>query len=268
MANSEWRIARHAWRISGGRRSCNTGVARAYGVENHVLATRHLPFAVRRSAFTLVEMMLAATITAMTAIAATTLIFAIGQASTETRDIRNTKTTGHYALSRIAQKIRSARGIGEVTTTAVTLWAEDANEDDVLNLNELAVIKYDGTNHRVTYEHLSESADTTVVDQDDFTDVDEVDALMATVPEKEMVIWAEGIESLTFDGYPADTETRIVETRFTIGTGSDEVVFQTTASPKASGDYLFLPEAQAAPLPGSSRIRRLHFSRWDGFSDL
>jgi len=215
----------------------------------------------RRAAFTFVELLLAAMITALVATAGTTLVFAITNAATETRDIRATKTAGHYALSRIAQKIRSARGIGEVTTTTVTLWVEDLNADDVLNLNELAVIRYDGAAKQITYEHTRESTDTTEVDENDFTVIATVDALM-DVPEKQTVVWCKGVETLTFEGHPANTDTQIVEVQFTIGSGGHEVAFQTAASPKASADYLFSGEAND-PADGSTRKTRASTPAWE-----
>jgi hypothetical protein len=217
----------------------------------------------RRRAFTLVELLTSAAITALVAAASTALIFAIGNASTQTRGLRQTKTAGHYALMRIAGTIRSARAIGEVTPTSITLWTSDANGDDVLNLKELGGIWYDGTTKRITYTSLPSSADASAINVNSFINSNTVGTLL-TSPGNKTVVWAEGVESLTFTGYPSNTNTRIVDTTFTIGTGVDAVSFQISASPRASADYLYKPSAQAAPLPGSTRIRRVTISPFNG----
>ncbi|MFH1416762.1 MAG: prepilin-type N-terminal cleavage/methylation domain-containing protein [Planctomycetota bacterium] len=221
----------------------------------------------RRRAFTLIEMLLAASITAMVAMAGTALVFAISNASQTNRNICDTKNLGHYALSRATRKIRSARAVGTVMPRRVVLWAADVNEDDELNLNEIAIISYDNATKKLVYRHLESSSDTTVITEAQFTNATTVRTLLDNAG-AENVVWATGIESLDFIGYPADTETRVVDVHLTILNGEEEVDFRSTASPKAPADYLFLEEARIDPADASDRVRRKHYSRWDGFSDL
>ncbi len=244
MANSEWRMANR-----GTRNGCSCG--RAF----------------RRPAFTFVELMLASMITAMTAVAAVTLVGAISNASVHMRDQRKMNTTGHYALSRVATAIRSARAVGEVTPTTITLWVKDTNGDDAVSVNELASIQYDAGAKQIKFRTTESVGLMTEAPEGMINDFDLVEPKMDMLGVETMV-WAADIEAFAFQGFPDYTDTRIVEARFTVGTGGEEVAFQTTASPKGSADYLFVNEAQAAPLPESTRIRRAHFSRWEGFGDL
>ena len=224
----------------------------------------------RRGAFTLVETIIAASITALVATAGTTLIFAVSSGTTQTRDVRGSKSTGQYVLSRIGRAIRQSRAIGELTSTSVTLWVIDFNDDDVVNADELGFIDYDQSNKQILYGMLDPASGIhpgLVIPPSTFVDADQ---LLALVPNSARiaVVWANGIESLVLTGHSALTETRIVGARLTIAMGSDDVAYQTAASPRAPADYLFLPHA-ALPSDGPSgrQLRRI-LSRWDGFVDI
>jgi hypothetical protein len=223
-----------------------------------------------RGAFTLMETIIAASITALVATAGTSLIFAAASGTTQTRGLRSTKSMGQYALSRIGRTIRESRAIGTVTSTSVTLWANDINQDDVVNAGELKFINYDASAKKLSCSTLDPDSGINpalVIPQSTFVDSNQLSAL---VPDsaKIAVVWADGIESLQMTGYPSLTDTRIVGTRLTIGTGAEEIAYQTTASPRASADYLFVPEAVLPPAGPSGRQLRRTYSRWDGFGDI
>lgn len=218
----------------------------------------------RAGGFTLVEMLLAASVSALTATAGATLVFAIANASQETRDRRETITAGHYLVNRIGQTIREARDVGQVTATTVTLWAEDTNTNDQMDLAEVATIRYDSAAKKVIYDYVaSADAGTTVVTYSTFTDYGSISAQMAT-SDKQFVVWGEGVEAFAALGYPNLTDTRVVEVSFKIGTGQDETAFRASASPKGSADYLYLAGTRG-PLVGGRVIRR-YYSIWDGFA--
>ena len=82
------------------------------------------------------------------------------------------------------------------------------------------------------------------------------------------VVWAEAVESLTLAANRANTEARIIEARFVIGTESNATNFQTVACPRAPGDYLLTNNAYAEPLPGSTRLTRAKISSWGGLSSV
>jgi hypothetical protein len=216
-----------------------------------------------RPAFTLVELLTAVTMTALVAAAGTTLVFAVDNTVSTTKQVRDTKTAGHYALARIADTIRAARAIGQVTPTSITLWLTDRNNDDLLNANELGGIWYDATAKTITFISLPGSTDTTVINVTDFANQASV-ATLLTGTGRQSIVWGERVESLAFLGYPDNTNTRIVDTGFTIGTGINAVSFRISASPRASADYLFKSTAKATPLTGSTRVRRLTISNFNG----
>ncbi len=222
----------------------------------------------QRRAFTLLELLLAASITAMVAMAGTSLVFAIANASESNRNNCDVKNTGHYAAKRIGRAVREARCVGEVSATSLTLWTEDKNGDDLMSLDEMALIYYDGVEKEIVYVRVDPSVDdATPVAEADFEDFDTIATAFGGA-DVQSVVWAEEIESLNFIGFPNNTETRVVDVRLAINNGEEEIAFRTSASPKAPADYLFMPEARIDPTDGSSRVRRKHFSRWEGFDDL
>ncbi len=227
----------------------------------------------RRGAFTFVEMLLAAMITALVATTGTTLIYAMTSAAEETRGTRSTKSAGHYALSRVARAIRSSRAIGEVTPTAISVWWGDIDGDDELNLAEMAVIDYDEALEQLRYTYLrTPTADdrNLITPQGNFESVSVITTLLSSAG-AETVVWAKNVEALTFAGFPANTDTRIVELCLTIGSGADETVFRTSASPRAPADYMFVAgaslDAASDPADGATRKQRLVVSTWEGLSN-
>lgn len=223
----------------------------------------------RRPGFTLVEMLLASMVTAMTAVSAAALVFAIANAASHTRDYRTQRAEGHYALHRIGHKIRTARGIGEVTPTTVSLWEQDDNNDDTVNLYEVGIIRYDSANRQIVYERRvsQDPPPATVVDSASFFDTTAL-AGMLEGADRQTVVWANDVESLTFSGYPEHTDTRVVHVEFTLIRENESLVFHKSAAPRASGDYLFVTEAMIPADGPDGRARRKYSSRWDGYGDL
>lgn len=220
-----------------------------------------------RSAFTLVEMLLAATVTALTATAGATLIFAVSHAATATRDTRTTQNSGQYALSRIARTVRGARLVADVKSNRVTLWIDDKNNDDIVNLGECGAIVFRSTPKEIRY---IEPADTLPADQANSEVAQETlesaSQLIQAIPleHRKVTVWAENVQECTFKDNLDNLAPRAVAVRLSMNKDGEEVVFQTAASPKASADYLFVEDANAEPLEGSTRMRRTKISTWDG----
>ena len=224
---------------------------------------------VARGGFTMLELLLASMVTALVAASATTFLSATTNASLTTRDVRSTQNAGHYALTQITKAIREARGIGEVTTTSITLWVNDANKDDKLNLYETAVIRYDAAGKQLIYEYPESSGATpaTVVTTADFKSTTTLEGLMPSA-DKKVVVWATDIISMGFSGQPGGVETRMVETNFTIDMTGHPVTFRGAANARASADYLFYDVTQTAAPIGSTRKQRRELSLWNGYTNL
>jgi type II secretory pathway pseudopilin PulG len=203
-------------------------------------------------AFTLVELLLSAMITALVASASAALVSAVSSAVVSTKDSRQVKNCGNYLLGRIASTVRESRAVGSVTSTTISLWLDDTNGDDTANLNETGIIRYDSSTQKVSFENMQTSA--TALTTTQLTNVSTLSSLI-TGTDKKSVVWGDGVTSCTFDGYPSTTETRIVQARFFIGSGADATAFQTTASPKGGGDYLFNTSAKEKPNWAARQVR-------------
>lgn len=223
----------------------------------------------RRSAYTIIELLLAAVISALVATAGAAMIFATINASMGVRDMRDRKTSGQYALSRVAAAIRQARAIGKVHNDQINLWTADRNGDDLINLDETAFIHVDDALRRLIYTEPVPPANGSlaIVSRNDFTNLTALDALITNVSHRN-VVWAEDLEAAAFLGQPSLTDTRLVEVRLTFGSDPEQEVFQITASPRGSADYLFIEEANLIPLADSTRKRREYVSDWAGLTPL
>ncbi len=160
--------------------------------------------------------------------------------------------------------VEMRRAVGQVTSTTITLWVEDLNANDQMDLAEVAMIQYDGTDKRVRYDYVN-SADvaTTLVTYSTFTSFGTLAAEMDSSSGRQSVVWGDGVESFAALGYPNLTDTRVVEVSFTIGTGQDEAAFRFSASPKAPADYLYLSATRGGLVVG--RVPRKYYSIWDGY---
>jgi hypothetical protein len=217
----------------------------------------------------LIELLLAATVTSITAAAGAAFIGAISDASLTTREVSAAKAEGHYAMMQIGRAIRQARSIGQVTSSAVTLWLQDANNDDKTNLYEAGIIRYDSVNQQIVYDYLQQPATpvTTTLTRSTLIDATSLQTTMPTA-DKKTLVWAKGVTSCSFTGNPSLTDTRLVQVSFTINYNGQSVPFMTAMGPRGAGDYLFYAETiSPAPL-GSIRKARKYFSRWTGFGDV
>lgn len=220
----------------------------------------------RRPGFTLTEMLIAAAVTALVATAATTMTVAVSNASSQTKDFRQIRTAGNFALANVSRTVCESRGIGEVTSNSIGLWLRDANNDDQVNLYECGIIRYDTTAKQLRFEYMQSATEpppSTTVNNTTFKNTASLDAAMGTTDRK-IVIWADDVTQCTFTGYPNYTETRIAEIAFTIQTGGGSLDFRGAMSPKASADYLFSPTSSEAPPPTSTRKVRKKISKWTG----
>lgn len=223
-----------------------------------------------RRGFTILELLLASMVTALVAASATTFLSATTNASLTTRDVRTTQNAGHYALTQISKAVREARAIGEVTTTSVTVWVEDTNNDDKLNLYETAIIRYDAAGQRLIYEYPEapeSGAPATLLNTANFKDVVALASLIP-VADKKTVVWCTDIISMGFSGHPSGTETRMVETTFTLDLTGQPATFRGAANARASADYLFYDVTQSPPPIGSARKQRKEISLWDGYTSI
>lgn len=227
----------------------------------------------RRSGFTLIEMLVAAAVAAFITAAAATMINGIANASTNAAEYRAAKSEGMASMQRITKRIRSARALGEITPTSMMLWEEDMDGDDVIDDIELAKLEYvseDKTIVRTTkdkslLESLGLAALANDVGLNPLLDSSLFTSILGGSTTSEVIV--EGVEQLAFNGYPANTDARIVNITFEKPITDDKLVFRDAASPRAPADYLFVNDAKELD-EESGRWVRKEESRWTGYSDV
>ena len=217
-----------------------------------------------RRGMTLIELLLAALMTAFISAAAAAMLNGASNASYQSRNARTVTAAGHYAEGRIGAVIRQARGVGKVSSNRISLWVADSNDDDKVQLSEAATITYDAS-AKVICINQTVASSATVVSSAIFQDVDQLDTAITGAGAK-ATQWAEDVQACVFEGYPSNTDTRIVNATFTIATGSDAMEFGVTASPKASADYLFQTGTRTAPSGAETRYKRAKVSPYMGAS--
>ncbi|MCB9858088.1 MAG: hypothetical protein H6818_20580 [Phycisphaerales bacterium] len=230
---------------------------------------RTVRFRIRRG-FTFVELLIAASMTAMTLAAGATMISAVTNAAMETKDVRNSKKSGQMTADRLSAMIRQARAVGQVTSTSILLWNGDTNGDEIINLNETCLLYYDGATDclkRWQTFGASESDVGPVVPQASFENAALWSAQATAVSPKQSV-FAENIARFAMSGFPSNTETRIVNFAFAIDSESTPLVFRESASLRASADYIFNADTHEDPETSGEPSRRTEFSRWTGWADV
>lgn len=227
--------------------------------------------AINRSArrgMTLIELLLAAMMTALITAAAATLLSGASNASAQSRNARTVTAAGHYTEGQIGTVIRQARAVGQVTPTRISLWLDDTNKDDRVQLSEVGVIYYESSSKVISILR-TDAADTTPssmsVTRESFQDAEQLVNEIRNYTCK-VTQWAVDVQACNFEGYPALTDTRVVNATFTLATGSDATDFAVTASPKASGDYLFQAVTRTAPSGTETRFTRARVSPYMGAS--
>jgi hypothetical protein len=220
----------------------------------------------RRRGITFVELMLASSITALTATASATLLYAISSSATQTRDYRTQRQTGNYALNMLGRTIREARAIVHVSSDDIGLWMNDANENDAVDNDELGRIVFDSAKKQIRFDYFDDSGAPAPVAAPSAAIFSDRAVMASTMSGSRLqtAVWADEVTSAAFTGYPDSVETRVVQAQFSIDASGDSLLFHIAASPRAPGDYLFYREAKIAADIRSPRVKRKVFSKWSG----
>lgn len=94
-------------------------------------------------AMTLVELLLAMSMTSIVALTAGGMLTAVSYGSSERTDIRGLVVRQELISHRIAAAIRASRGVLESDNNQLVLWVSDANNDQKAQLSEVRWIELD-----------------------------------------------------------------------------------------------------------------------------
>lgn len=94
-----------------------------------------------RRGLTLVELLVAMTVTSIVLSAVTTLAFAMGRANNSTSDMALKQSQIRFATLKISDVIRHGRLVCGMSGNELAIWSSDSNGDNQININELVLIE-------------------------------------------------------------------------------------------------------------------------------
>jgi len=99
-----------------------------------------------QNGFTLIELLLAMIITGIVASAVATLAFAMNSAGVATDDMSRKQAQVRFTTLKISDLIRHCKLVCYASTEELAVWAEDKNNNSIINLDEVTYIEA-GTAH-------------------------------------------------------------------------------------------------------------------------
>lgn len=102
-----------------------------------------------KRAFTLLELLLAVSVSATIGTACASVLHAVAVAAAASEDDRIRTVAGHAACMRISALVRGCRRVTVVEEDLLALWAGDENGDGILNDGELRLVRWDAAGSRL-----------------------------------------------------------------------------------------------------------------------
>ncbi len=169
-------------------------------------------------AFTIVELLIALTCTALIGAAIASMMAAVGYGTTSSRELRELAVKSKALCSRVTAAVRQSSMVLEAGDNYLVLWRYDADGDGTPSTAELQRLDYDADADTLTsYEPDPDATDTEYALDDDFEIA--TNTLIATddlVP----ALWAGNVTDwqLTLDNDDAQ-EARLLGLRLTLSAG-------------------------------------------------
>jgi len=89
------------------------------------------------------EMVMAVTVTSITGLAVATVSYSLSKANENSQEFYESIQTGRTVVSRVQTMLRKGRLVTCTTQDSAMIWAEDSDENEIINLTELRIVKYD-----------------------------------------------------------------------------------------------------------------------------
>jgi len=138
----------------------------------------------RRAGFTLAELLLALSVMTIVLSAAAALAFAMGSAESATSKMGEQQARIRFATMRIRELARNSCLVIPCSTTGVVFWTGDANEDGMINGNEVVWLSTDGSDGAGKVVRITEfPGQTAVVKKTDLQNKSAINSLIMTSEE-------------------------------------------------------------------------------------
>ncbi len=154
---------------------------------------------------TLVEMLMALTITGLIGVAIASMLSAVAYGTDSSKDLRSLVVKNKTLSSRITAAVRSSAQLLDADDGYIVLWTKDLNESGQPDLLELQRIELDaGTDELTSYTPAGGAVDVAYdLDTDDF---DAVTTALIGSGDLEGALWATGVSQWTIDIDEADPQ--------------------------------------------------------------
>ncbi len=171
----------------------------------------------RCAGLSLAELVLALASTAFVGTAVAAMLHAVAYAAEGGNEQRDLVPKQRVSAARIADAVRGAKEVLELSTDEVTLWADDLDGDDDYDSDEIAWIKYDASNDRLEHHTADSTTHTSVAVP--IGDIPTLDTTLSGAGEMAVTTWVRDVTAFSFAGDATPTATALVTWRQTVTVG-------------------------------------------------
>jgi Tfp pilus assembly protein FimT len=195
-----------------------------------------MPRGPEKKAFTVGELLIAMSITAVVGLAVATVAGALSRAHAQAESARDAVQSGRAGMARIEAVLRRAKLVTAAPVNQLVCWMGDANQDRQINLDELVMIGYVPDERTVELRRVI-FPDTLPADLVnalnvqrklyECVDPDEIAGLMEEAlydPYRLSVVLADDVEDFRVSVDAPAPFTRLVIVRMTVGALTDQIV--------------------------------------------
>ncbi len=196
----------------------------------------------RRRAMTLIEVTLALTVTAMIGLVTTGVMVAVLNAHETTDRYTQNVQSGRISLANLQSKIRTSLGVTAGGVSGLTLWTHDDDDPGVINVEELAVLKFipaDGVVRLFAVVYPDSVPQATRDALNVTLDLDQVDSSVkallriSATGHRQATTIASGLSALQFRYDESPPEARLVSISAAFGSGAQRIRLNTLAALRA-----------------------------------
>lgn len=193
----------------------------------------------RRTAFTMVEFMMAATITAIIGLSVAGVSMALSSAYANSQDYYESVQTARSSVLRMQQTIRCAKLVTTWGNGGLAVWAQDADLDGQIDTSEVTVWQYDSTKKELQEGRVEYSTDALRQAMDAHESLASLTTLsgaVAVVNRSAYKQWrplASNVQSFSVVGDLNNPKARLVTLQMTIGTGPGAMTLRSGVSLRA-----------------------------------
>jgi type II secretory pathway pseudopilin PulG len=185
--------------------------------------------------FTILELTIAITITAITALSVAAATVALSKAHEDTEGFYQSLYTARSAMVRIQRIIYRAKLVTASNGTTVMLWADDVNDDGKINAEEILMLAYDATAREVSTSQQVFPAG--------LRDALNVEVPLATLTSlstavplvdgsgyKQTTVLASDVSAFLAIALPSPPLSKLVNLRLSVGSGKNLVTLRSAAT--------------------------------------